>query len=255
MSAFLLSFNRPSTAVAEPSEPATDVNPTQDEPQIGVRFKGLLPSSVNPNIEGTFHIEFKIYRSPQGGEPIWREAQEVEVKKGEMDIMLGAQNPIPMEIHEMTFKFLGASVNGNREVYPRYSIVNVVYASANEILMNLVERTGTQYESSDRAMIASKTESPTTWRQALLHARNAGGGLPDYEDWYAALEKLTPEAVRERTGHYEWASPWVYDTASHGRYNRYFRGRFEGCDYMDLSPRNAYHYRIVYPEKKDKEAK
>ena len=46
-------------------------------------------------------------------------------------------------------------------------------------------------------------------------------------------------------GHYEWVLPWVYDTASHGLYNRYFRGRFQGCDYMDLSPENEYPYRVA----------
>ena len=77
--------------------------------------------------------------------------------------------------------------------------------------------------------------------------RRAGGDLPDYEAWYAALEAAPLSQLAERTGHYEWVLPWAYDTASHGRFNRYFRGRYAGCDYMDLSPTKRYHYRVARP--------
>ena len=46
--------------------------------------------------------------------------------------------------------------------------------------------------------------------------------------------------------------PWVYDSARHGRTNRYFRGRFEGCDDMDLSPEKSYVYRHALPLAKPK---
>ena len=241
---------------------AIDTSVEQQE-AIGIRFKGLLPGfagakHVGENAsllpEGTFRVEFRIYRTPQGGDPIWQETQMVEVKQGEMDVVLGTENPIPMEIHEATFKFVGASVNGGREVYPRYPVVNLVYASLEEVAGE--QGSGEAREQSpERGMannsksvtVAARTEAPKRWQEALKHARENGGALPDYEDWYRALLHSRPEELKERTGHYEWVMPWVYDTASHGLYNNYFRGRFQGCDYMDLSPMNAYFYRLAYP--------
>ncbi len=234
-----------------------------DEPRLGIRFRGFLPGSQNPTLEGTYEVEFRIYRSPQGGEPIWRETAAVPVREGRMDVVLGKRVPIPMEIHEATFKFLGASVGGNREVYPRFAIVNVVYASRKEALVALAggagaseRRSGTEKPSAygPREAKVGKEEKKATWREALAAARAAGGDLPDYEDWYQALENLAPDAVEGWTGHYEWVLPWVYDTASHGRLNLYFRGRFEGCDYMDLSPANKYAYRIALSAGKGGEA-
>jgi hypothetical protein len=161
-----------------------------------------------------------------------------------------------MQIHEATFKFLGASVGGAREVYPRFTVVNTVYASPEEVA-RIVSGESPGFEAkparaganglyaASGAAVSEHTEAASTWKQALLAARAAGGDLADYEDWYAALSKCSKASALERAGHYEWVLPWVYDTASHGAYNRLYRGRFQGCDYMDLSPSNAYVYRVA----------
>jgi hypothetical protein len=234
------------------------------ERAVGIRFHGLLPGSVNPDLEGKFRIQFRIYRSPQGGEPIWNEEQEVTVKDGKIDVMLGKKKPVPMSIHTATFKFLGASVGGRREVYPRYAIVNVVYVSPKEALTALANKKGaTRPKSAPPAsktpagkypavkmLVASKSQKAASWTDALHAARALKGDLPDYEAWYRSLEESEPDNVLTRAGHYEWVLPWVYDPGSHGTYSRYFRGRFEGCDYMDLSPKKSYVYRIATPKRK-----
>ena len=38
-----------------------------------------------------------------------------------------------------------------------------------------------------------------------------------------------------------------------GKYNDLFRGRFQGCDYMDLSPAKEYVYRLVQTSKPSRE--
>src|SRR5262249_37190416 len=96
-----------------------------------------------------------------------------------------------------------------------------------------------------KPLLPDRAETPRTWAAALEAARAQGGDLPSYEQWYDDLARCSAGAVADRAGHYEWVLPWVYDTASHGDYNRYFRGRFQGCDYMDLSPEKEYRYRVA----------
>lgn len=219
---------------------------------IPLHFAGRLPGSVSMDINGEFQMEFRIYRSPQGGEPIWKERRTVEVKSGRMDVLLGEVEPIPLSVHEETFKFLGVSVNGQREAYPRAAVVNVVYASPKEALVEIASRRASaegaaETRKSREVKVERGAPRATTWLEALEAARAAGADLPDHEEWYRALERGEPDQIAEMVGHYEWVLPWVYDTASHGRFNEYFRGRFQGCDYMDLSPKNKYVYRVVRP--------
>ena len=231
----------------KPSDGTTARTAAVRPAHLGIRFEGLLPGSIDPNLEGEFQLTFRIYRSPQGGTPIWEEAQKVKVRKGRMDVGIGKVRTIPMEIHEATFKFLGVSVNRQKEVYPRFPIVNVVYVSEREALAAGGGRPKEERYTKRGLVVGDRRQAPLTWAEALKQSRAAGGDLPDYEDWYRSMETAEPKAARERAGHYEWVLPWVYDTASHGRYNRYFRGRFQGCDYMDLSPKKRYPYRISFP--------
>lgn len=229
----------PATPAAEPAEP-----------RIGIRFEGLLPGTHDPSLSGEFPVEFRIYLSPQGGDAVWSEARRVRVADGRMDVLLGEVEPVPFAIHEATFKFLGASVSGGREVYPRFPVVNTVFASRTEALRSLVrsaEAGGEPVYPAPGWRVSDETRAPATWSAALAAARASGGDLPDYRDWYGRLTSAPRDAVLERCDHYEWVLPWVYDTASHGEYNRLFRGRFEGCDYMDLSPSNEYPYRVALP--------
>jgi hypothetical protein len=161
-----------------------------------------------------------------------------------------------MAIHEATYKWLGASVNGQREIFPRYPIVNVVYASPREALLAHERwRAGQEggkaaagYEpKAPGAVLAAGKREVLTWKDAFEAARAEKKTLPDYEQWYRQLERLPPDESADWTGHYEWVLPWVYDTASHGRYNDLFRGRFQGCDYSDLSPQKKYRFRLAEP--------
>ena len=236
---------------------ASAAAPGAEEPAVLLRFEGLLPGCVDPELAGTFRVDFALYRSPQGGEAIWSESLDVRVERGRMDVELGRRNRIPLALHEETFKFLGASVNGAREVYPRFAVVNVVFVSPDEAILAARDRDSAGGSSQGagpgyarpRTDVSTSSEAPSTWREALLHARAAGAELPDYEDWYASLAAADSASALARAGHYEWVMPWVYDPASHGRYQAYFRGRFQGCDYMDLSPGNRYAYRLSFPRK------
>lgn len=221
------------------------------ERPVTIRFEGFLPGSADPQLEGLFQVEFRIYRSPQGGDAVWRETREVVAHHGRIDLQLGEIHPVPWEIHEATFKFLGASVAGAPEVYPRYAIVNVVYVSAAEALTAAAQEGGGAPSPAEYVRPAVRLDrearAAADWRSALRAARAEGAELPDYEDWYHAFAAAEFGAPEDWTGHYEWVLPWVYDPISHGRYSRFFRGRFQGCDYMDLSPSRSYVFRVSRP--------
>lgn len=239
----------PVIAMQESSKTSGQVGEPNNAP-VTIHFNGFLPGNTDTTLSGKFEVDFRLYRSPQGGEPVWREHHLLDVSGGRVDVKLGSKQPIPMDIHEATFKWIGASVGGQREIFPRYHVVNVVYVSLKEALLAR-EREQTQDSKSvydtltPRIEVSGITEKACTWREALNHARQQGGDLSGFEDWYGSIVSPTTTSIEERTGHYEWVLPWAYDTASHGRYNEFFRGRFQGCDYMDLSPQKQYVYRMA----------
>ena len=169
----LLQTQQPATPLAPAVVPTNAVQ----SPRVGVRFEGYLPGTRDEMLAGEFAVEFKIYLSPQGGDPIWSEAQRVKVVAGRMDVVLGATTPIPMSVHEATFKFVGASVNAAREVYPRFTIVNTVYASSEAALRaSPVEAADARTTRAGRgdvyaapgARIETHSQQPGTWKEALL---------------------------------------------------------------------------------------
>jgi hypothetical protein len=223
------------------------------EPNVTLRFAGLLPGSVDPKLAGEFTVDFGIYLSPRGGEPAWKETHKVEVENGRIDVPLGNVKRIPLELHETTFKFLGVSVNGGPEVYPRLSIVNVVYVTPADALAEVeagkkaAKEKPLESRAHPSAVLADESEKATTWKNALIAARAKKGDLPDHEDWYRALRSMSEDAARARAGHYEWVLPWAYDPASKDPDQRMFHARPEGTDSVDLSATNAYVWRIAQP--------
>jgi hypothetical protein len=216
---------------------------------VPIEFDGFLPGSRDPRLKGSFDLTFRIYTSPGARTPIWEEARRVEVSGGRFRVLLGEVRPISMDIHRQAVKFLGIQVADAKESIPRYPIVNVIYASTEEALADRRgrdrERPADPDPRAGLAQVSSAMEPPATWHAALLATREAGKDLPTFKEWYASLASCPESEVASRTGHYEWVLPWVYDTASHGEYNRLFRGRFGGCKYTDLSPERPYAYRAV----------
>lgn len=233
-------------AVSAPAEQESTDHAPETAP-VPIRFAGRLPGAVDDELEGTFEVTFRLYRSPTGGRAVWSETRRVGVERGRIDLRLGTKTSIPDGLHEENFKWLGASVDGGREVYPRFHVVNVVYASPGQPLLPAPEKEVEREPLAPRSRLSGRSPTTSTWRRALARARELGGSLPEFDAWYDELSAAGPDQRTDRVGHYEWVMPWAYDTASNGRYNAFFRGRFEGCDYSDLSPAREYFYRVSLP--------
>ncbi len=208
-----------------------------ERPNVPIDYVALLPGTNDCSFNGEIGVEFAIYVTPTGGRAIWMEKQVVVAKDGMIDTQLGRNSPIPWEITVANFKFVSVRVDGGPEILPRMPIVNVVYFAKDALGL----RTDQVYRV-EQAMEA-QPRPERTWAEAFAVAAQNGTSLPSYRYWYAAA---VSGKLEEFIDHYEWTVPWVYDTASHGALNEYFRGRFQGCDYLDLDPAlNRYRFRLV----------
>lgn len=204
-------------------------------PNVPIDFVGFLPGTQDRTLAGEFPVEFSIYLSPTGGRPAWSERQAVTVSQGQIAVKLGLTTPIPWSLTVANFKFVSARIAGGAEVLPRMPVVNVVFAATETISF-------ASKNYSNAGKLESDPRPGSTWSDALDTAHREGKRLPSYVEWYSAA---AAGELRRFSGQYEWSIPWVYDTASHGELNDHFRGRFEGCDYMDLDPMlNMYPYRL-----------
>jgi len=205
------------------------------EPNVPIDFVGFLPGTQDPEFSGEVEVEFAIYLTPTGGRPVWSEKQKLTVSKGRISTKLGTRTPIPWSLTIGNFKFASARIGEGPEVLPRMPIVNVVYSES-----SVMEKQIHAYSTS--AVPERMPRTKASWSEALKNARKEGMRLPTYLEWYAAAAAGN---LLSFSGHYEWTMPWVYDTASQGELNDQFRGRIQGCDYMDLDPAaNAYVYRL-----------
>ena len=208
---------------------------SSNEPSIPIDFVGFLPGTQDVEFSGSVEVEFSIYLTPTGGRPVWSEKQSLNVSKGRVVTKLGLKTPIPWSLTIGNFKFASARINGGSEVLPRMPIVNVVYSSS-----VTMRKPAQEYENAP--VPERKPRTSTSWSEAQKVAQREGKRLPTYLEWYSAAAS---GRLDEFAGHYEWTLPWIYDTASQSELNDYFRGRLQGCDYMDLDPQlNSYPYRL-----------
>ena len=98
--------------------------PQSDVPS-NMSFQGLLTDTEGIAYEdGSYEVLFRVYNSVDGGDPIWSEAQEVNVINGIISTVLGNTNPfttIPQEA------FLELSVEGST-LSPRQLLTSVFYS-------------------------------------------------------------------------------------------------------------------------------
>jgi hypothetical protein len=209
------------------------------QPNVSIDFVGFLPGTQDRGFSGQVEVDFAIYLTPTGGRPVWSEHHTVIVVKGQIAIKLGLKTPVPWTLSIANFKFVSARVAGGTEILPRMPVVNVVYSASKTLSLP----TGSY---SKRTVPEKASREGAMWAEALAVAKKEGKRLPTYLEWYSAAAAGT---IDDFADHYEWTLPWVYDTASQGQLNAYFRGRFQGCDYMDLDPTmNKYAYRLCISE-------
>lgn len=110
-----------------------------------VPFQGRLHGTDNKAVpDGVYDITFNVYDTPTGGTPAWTESHtQVSVIHGYVNVLLGAINPMHTvdyanvtpaydvsknHVDFSTKKYLGISINGGVEMFPRSQLVPSFHA-------------------------------------------------------------------------------------------------------------------------------
>ena len=83
-----------------------------------IAYQGLLTdNNSKPVADGNYSIVFNIYSASTGGSLLWSEIQQLDVKSGVINTVLGKTNPLDIDFSGPYL--LGISVNGEQEMLPR----------------------------------------------------------------------------------------------------------------------------------------
>ena len=86
----------------------------------------LLDTDRMPVPDGVYQMSFALYGEPEGGEPLWGEAHEVEVKDGFFAVLLGTEQPIDPSVLR-TETYIEIAVDGEA-LSPRQRLASVAFA-------------------------------------------------------------------------------------------------------------------------------
>ena len=213
-------------------------------------------------------LKFEIYRSPNGGTPFWAEPRRVRVRAdGWVSVDLGQVEPLPDEAFKTPFRFLSIW-KGRDEFIPRKQIASLVYVASpleqDASKENYVELARSAAKAA--AALAPDRENrldtlvncgsysmethprlPANWLEASATAARLGAHLPSFEEWYGAYDGKPAKDLVGMVGRYEWVVPWVYEPTIHARMHELYRGKPVACYYHELSPLNAYPFRLLQP--------
>lgn len=237
-----------------------------------IQYRGPMPLLPDEARDGEVSLNFELYRSPTGGVPFWSETRVVTVRDRWVEVDLGEVEQLPDEAFDTPFRFLSIW-HGDVEFKPRKQVVSVAYVAAtrDEYASGAVVATpgfgdagvAGEYPGGSASAVAAKPQplgatvavgdvsievaarAATHWLGAEQAAAAAGGRLPTFEEWYAAVDGSARAHLRDITGHYEWVIPWVYEPQIHARMHELYRGKPVACYYNELSPQHAYPYRLV----------
>jgi hypothetical protein len=93
-----------------------------------MNYQGILTDSKGVIVpDGKYKIVFRIYSTKTGGNPLWEEEREVEVKSGLFNLLLGEVNPLSQDIFKEANRYLSLEIDG-KELLPRQKIVTVAYS-------------------------------------------------------------------------------------------------------------------------------
>jgi hypothetical protein len=96
-------------------------------PQL-INYQGVLVDGDGARISGTYSVQFGIYNSETGGEPLWSETQSVVLTDGLFHVLLGAVTLIPHSVLDGGDKYLSVKIGADPEITPRRQVVSVAYA-------------------------------------------------------------------------------------------------------------------------------
>lgn len=90
-------------------------------------YQGVLTDADgNPVEDKEYTLTFKLYKSPDVGEALWTEQQNVLTAKGIFNVILGSITPLDLAFDEPYW--LGITIEGNEELAPRTALTSSPYS-------------------------------------------------------------------------------------------------------------------------------
>src|SRR5688572_30513085 len=103
-------------------------NPSMHGQDATFTYQGRV-SDTNGALNGTASIVFRLYATAAFGGPLWLETHpSVPVSNGLFSVTLGRTTPVDQDIFDGSPRWLGISVNGSAEMFPRTMITAAPYA-------------------------------------------------------------------------------------------------------------------------------
>jgi hypothetical protein len=242
---------------------------TKHDPNRLIQYRGPMPFLAPETWGNQVELRFELYRSPEGGSPIWSELRMVGVSSGGwVSVDLGETQPLPDAALDSPFRFLSIW-HGDIEFAPRKQVASLVYAASPseagvsradylERARSAVKAAAAKAPDRDQRLdwlvdcgsyrMEKHPRDSATWLEAAATATRVGARLPTFEQWYQAYDGEMARELAAMEGHYEWVVPWVYDPAIHGRMNELYRGKPVACYYNELNPLNRYPFRLLKME-------
>ncbi len=204
---FLPSIDR--LTAAERPEPAM--------PRTLINYQGLVTDSVTGEpVNGRRAIVFSLYEADQGGEPLWREVQTVEVTEGRFHVLLGAVEPF--ERHpggaEVLFSldpWLGIRLEAGEEVLPRTKILG----GRIEHPPTALSCPGEMVDMGEYCIDRNQITSGLTWYGSADYCHARGKRLCTIREWMDACDGSPINGVEDMPGRQpQWVDSWVYETST-----------------------------------------
>jgi|GEM_PF-6427458 len=98
-----------------------------DVPRL-INYQAYLTDASGNPINGDVDIQFSIYTTVGGGNPLWTETQTVTVTDGLFNVFLGSINTLDYSVFNSPFRYLALKVGDDPEMTPRKQLVSVGFA-------------------------------------------------------------------------------------------------------------------------------
>ena len=132
--------------------------PVQAAAPSMLNYQGQLTNAAGVPVNATVSIQFSLYKTLTGGEPVWREMQSVVVSNGQYNTMLGLITPLDPAMFS-AHMYLGIKVEADAEMTPRIAMSSSATALHAQTAYSAI--TATSATTATRATTAATADHAT----------------------------------------------------------------------------------------------
>ena len=178
-----------------------------------LNYQGYLADALGTPLDAPVNITFAIYDFDIGGTALWSETVNVVVSNGLFQTELGFSNPIPENVFDTDFLYLGLSVETDDEMVPRQQLSSVPFANKAEDAKTL---DGISAFSLDQSAHVVSSSNPHNVTAAQVGALGVAALTTHSADVAAHHSKFTNAEATAAMGAKSDANPLNHDKYTDG---------------------------------------